>query len=59
MVSGLMSKSGITMDSPPILIVTGDPVGGLSVTVPRKFFCFLLLGSMFILGRLLIILTAS
>lgn len=58
-VCGLMSKSGITMDSPPILIVTGGPDFGLSVTeTPRLFFDFLL-GSMFILGRLRIVLTAS
>lgn len=56
---GLMSKSGITMDSPPILIVTGDPDLGLSVTVTPRFFCFLLLGSMLILGRLRIVLTTS
>lgn len=58
-VRGLMSKSGITMDSPPILIVTGDPDLGLSVTVTPRFFCFLLLGSMLILGRLRIVLTTS
>ena len=58
-VCGLMSKSGITMDSPPILIVTGGPDFGLSVTeTPRLFFVFLL-GSMFILGRLRIVLTVS